>query len=133
MGAVRRRGSGWRVGALALACLVAGAGCGAGGAAQGGGRSGSPAATATARAAAAARRAHRSARDVALGRSLSRVLRRGARAVGASGAEGAVVVRGRRLWAGAAGEARSPAAGFSVAGLTKPFIPPPVLARVQGG
>jgi|SRR5215210_3514865 len=108
---------------LAAAGLLAAAagGCGSGA---------DPKATATPASTAQRRPGERVA---ALDRPLDRALRRGARRVGASAAGAAVVVRGRLVWAGAAGEAGRPDAVFSLASVTKPFIATLTLRRVEQG
>jgi D-alanyl-D-alanine carboxypeptidase len=72
-------------------------------------------------------------RAAKLRRPLDRALREGARAVGARGAAGAVMVRGRLLWSGSSGTARGGDAVFELASLTKPFVAALTLRRVEQG
>jgi D-alanyl-D-alanine carboxypeptidase len=117
------------VGCVAALCFSAAtaSGCGGGGSGDSAKPARSPAASGGANESTGAQRAAR------LRGPLDRALRRGVRAVGASGATGAVMVRGRLLWSGSFGAARSADAVFSLASVTKPFVAALTLRRVEQG
>src|SRR4051794_18924734 len=118
----------WLTGTAAAACACAVVACGGGAASK-------PTATPTPHAATptATARPARTTPAAPVRRALDRALRRGARSAGATAAEAAVAVRGKGVWSGTSGAARSDDDVFSLASVTKPFIATLALRRVQQG
>src|SRR4051794_6168178 len=118
----------WLTGTAAAACACAVVACGGGAASK-------PTATPTPHAATptATARPARTTPAAPVRRGLDRALRHGARSAGATAAQAAVAVRGKGVWSGTSGAARSGDDVFSLASVTKPFIATLALRRVEQG